>query len=368
MNILYTVFSFNIGGIERLLVDITKNWDVEKDNIHVCIINNDYNLEILDSLKDVKKVNLKLLERKKNDRVNSIIKYQKEYFKYIKENNIDVIHCQSISALKFTIPYKVLNKKVKLFHTVHATNTYKNYDKIEVLIDKIFTRKIIAISSSVKNEILSQRIREEKIEVVYNGIDFNKFNKLNKFKNIKIKERIKIGCVARLDYHTKGQDILIKAVAQLKDKFSNIECYLAGECNKWQMEQKQELIDLADNLNVKDNIIFVGNVENISEFLEDIDIFVLPSRYEGFGIALIEAIASRIPVIASNIDGPKEILEDGKYGLLFEKGDYNQLAVKIESLIKNNKTNEIIEKAYNNALNKYDIKIMVKILREIYEK
>lgn len=359
MNILYTMFSFNVGGIERLLIDIIKNWKSEEDNIHVCIINNDYNEGILNDLKKIKNINLILLEREKG---GDIFYYQKKYFKYIREHKINIIHCQSMSSLKFTVPYKLFNRNVKIFHTVHDTNTYKKYSKLEVKIDKYFTKKIIAISNSVKKEILDKGIEESKITVIYNGICKEKF----KPRERKIEDNsIKIGCVARLDYKKKGQDVLIKAISILKDEFPNIKCFLAGECNKDSKEQKNELLELANELEVSEKIIFLGNVDKVSELLKNIDIFVLPSRYEGFGIALIEAMFSKVMVISSDIDGPKEIIENNKYGYLFEMGNHYDLACKIKSVIKTYDKNKI-EDAYKNAIEKYDINIMVEKIKLIY--
>lgn len=357
MNILFTLFSFNVGGIERLLVDICQNWNEKDDKIHVCIINKDYDENILSELENIPNINLKLLNRTKGSKS---IKYFLEYVKYIKDNKISIIHCQSINELKFSFLIKFVDKNVKFFHTVHATNTYKKYNLLETTLDKIFTTKLIAISKSVKNEIITKNIKENKIEILYNGINFKKFNNKNR---INKSEQIKIGCVARLDYKKKGQDLLIKSIFKLKNKYPNIQCYLAGDA--YVQSDFKYLNELVKDLNMDKNIYFMGTVNDVSLFLKEIDIFVLPSRYEGFGIAVIEAIASKLKIIVSNIGGPKEIVETIGYGYLFEKDNIDDLSGKIELAIKSNdKFN--IEKAYNLASKHYDIKNMVKKLRKIY--
>lgn len=361
MNILFTVFSLNLGGIERLLIDIVKNWKEKEDTIHVCVINNDYNSNLIDELKKIDYVNLKLINRQPGGKR---VTYLNEYIKYIIKHKIDVIHCQSMSALKFSIILKFIKPKIKIVHTVHATNMYVNYSNIDIFLDKVFTNNLIAISNSVKNEILSRNIPCKKVNLIYNGIDFSKF----KFKTKKInREKINIGCVARLDYKVKGQDVLINAVGEIKNKYPNIRCYIAGGATHDNDKNLNYLKHLVDGLGLNDNIYFLGNVDNVKQFLEGIDIFILPSRHEGFGIALIEAMACGIPVIASNVDGPKEIIDENKYGYLFKNGDCMDLAIQIEKLISENDTNKLKD-SYDNARNRYDINIMVEKLRYVFYK
>ncbi|HAT4119820.1 TPA: glycosyltransferase [Clostridium perfringens] len=359
MNILYTVFSFNFGGIEKLLVDILNEWKNEKDNVFLCIINDNYDEELIKKISN-KNVKILFLNRSEGGRK---IHYIRKYIKIVKENSIDIIHCQCVNSSKFSAICKLINKDIKIVHTVHATNIFSNLKKTDIIFENLMLDKIIAISKAVENEILNSGINSNKVELVYNGIDFSKFNIKNKC--IKNKEKINIGCVARIDPKAKGQDILIRAIKEISDTKSNIDCYFAGEVNKNEDYVLIKLKNLANELNVERNIHFLGKIDNISGFLDDIDIFVLPSRYEGFGLALVEAIACKVPVIASNIDGPKEILKNGELGELFEKENYIDLAKKIIELI-NNENLEKINKSYNEVKKRYSIGLTVDKLRDIY--
>lgn len=84
---------------------------------------------------------------------------------------------------------------------------------------------------------------------------------------------------------------------------------------------------------MEENVKFLGNVDNIPEFLNKIDICVVPSRSEGFGLALVEAMAMGVPCIASNIAGPREIISRTELGKLFESNDSDDLANKLENMI-----------------------------------
>ncbi len=354
MNILYTIFSLGIGGAEKLLVDIVNNWDKNSgDNVYVCIINNRIEKSLLDKIDN--NINVIQLNRTEGDKN---IKYLFQYMNVIRKYKIDIIHCQSNDTVRFSLFSKLINPKIRIFYTVHDTNTFNRLKKIDIIVDKIICNKIIAISSSVYGEIVERGIKPKKIEIVYNGIDLSMYS-INK----KSHKSINIACVARIVPKKKGQDTLIRAMGIVKEKYPNVKCYFVGDTDN--TDEKIKLNKLVKENNVENQIVFMGNLDNIPKFLETIDIFVMPSRYEGFGLALIEAMASKIPVIASNIDGPKEIIKDNKYGTLFESESVEDLAKKIIKVIESN--DEIkIEKAYKYVNNNYSIKEMVNNLSNIY--
>lgn len=359
MNILYATFSFSTGGIERLLADIVNEAAKEKsNNIYLCIINDSYDQYLLSTVNS--NVNIILLRRGVGGRK---IKYILEYTKFILRNEIDIIHCQTENLVKFSTLSKIIKPKIKVFTTVHDTY-FLNLKSYEVIIDKLVCSKIIAISEIVKQQIILRGVSEEKVVKIYNAIDLQKF-KILKDKVYVYKDQIVIGNVARIVPEKKGQDVLINAISLIKEKYPNIKCLFAGEAPHNKLFLLDRLENLCKNLDIKDNIVFCGNIEDVSKFLDLIDIFVLPSRYEGFGISLIEAMYKGIPCIATNIDGPKEIIKNNKYGLLFENNDYRDLANKIEYRINNMKINNKEIKDYIG--NNFNIKFMVKELIQLYD-
>lgn len=356
MNILHTVFSFNNGGIENLLVDIINNWNYEEDKIILCIINNDYNIELLKKIKKNNRVQVILLNREKN---SSGIRVILKYINIILKNKIDIIHCHLYEAVKISILGKLIRPNIKIFYTVHDKKIYNKFSKIDILIQNYFIKKILAISNSVKEDIVSIN-NKIPVEVLRNSIDLEKFN-IPKVKH----KGIRIGCVARIMPEKKGQDILLRAISIVKEIYPNVECWIAGEPKKGEEKSLLNLKILSERLNIKSNICFKGNVSNIPLFLSEIDIFVLPSRYEGFGIAIIEAMASRVPVIASNLEGPKEIIKDNNFGELFNVEDYKQLANLIIKLIET-KPNMKVEESYKYVEKNFNINVMNKRLKTIY--
>ena len=182
---------------------------------------------------------------------------------------------------------------------------------------------------------------------------------------MKDRNEIIIGNVARILPEKKGQDILIRAVAEIKDKYPNIKCMFAGSPSNGRTYFKDELEQIARDTGVYDKVEFVGDITDVPSFLDNLDIFVLPSRYEGFGISLIEAMSMGLPCISSDIEGPKEIIKDNKYGVLFKTGDYKDLASKLSYVIKkisDYDKEQVISYVHEN----FDIKNMMKKVYELY--
>ena len=163
--------------------------------------------------------------------------------------------------------------------------------------------------------------------------------------------------VGRLDHLVKGQDLLIEAANNLvKVKgLKHVKFFIAGEGSS-----RKFLEELILNLNLSENVFLLGNKnrEWIYENLCRYDLFIQPSRLEGFGLTVAEAMAAKVPVLASDIEGPAEILENGKHGILFEKNSSEDLALKIKNtiqLIESGEIGNMIDSAYNHCLNNFNI-------------
>jgi glycosyltransferase involved in cell wall biosynthesis len=130
----------------------------------------------------------------------------------------------------------------------------------------------------------------------------------------------------------KGLDLLLEAVKLIMDKDKTVYLLLLGEG-----PIKTRLEDKASSLGISDGICFKGNVSNVYEYMNASDIFVFPSLSEGMPNALLEAMACRLPVIASRIGGVVDIVKDGKSGLLFKPGDISGLESAMVRLLKDDK-------------------------------
>ena len=362
MRIMYLLFSFTVGGTERLVANICNQMILQNEEVYLYIVNDLVDQSILNTLD--KKVHIKLFRRKvgSKDKISPII----EIAKYIKSNNIDVVHCNSFNSPELLILSKILNPKCKIVITIHGIGQFKSISKFKIEIRKRICDLFIGISDAVKDDILSAGISDNKVIRVYNGIDTTKYDNavLKKFE----KKRIVLGCIARIMPSVKGQDILLKTIKTLKMQFSGIKVMFAGGIAENQKESYEELVKYVSDNNIQENVEFLGSVEKVSELLNKIDICIIPSRSEGFGLVLVEAMAMGVPCIVSNIAGPKEIVENEGLGQLFECGNEVDLQNKIVETINNfEEYKKIAWAKRDNIKKRYSIENMCIKLLDIYK-
>ncbi|WP_048048280.1 glycosyltransferase family 4 protein [Methanosarcina mazei] len=214
---------------------------------------------------------------------------------------------------------------------IHSKRSYVN---LSFLIDPYFEKIalknadcVIAVSDWVKQNIDNIIGCNTKTVYIPNGINYEKYEPLPQKQNIKNPSILTVGRLVKL----KGMDLLIKALPNIKELIPNIHLYIAGEG-----VQCEKLKSLAVRLNVQENITFLGFVseDKIIKMLSSVDIFVTSSRSETFGIVVLEALAAGTPVIASNVGGIPQLLNNGEYGLLVEPENPEDLSSAVIKLIK----------------------------------
>jgi glycosyltransferase involved in cell wall biosynthesis len=248
-----------------------------------------------------------------------------------KINKYDIVHVHLFPALYWVAIAKVISfSKVKLISTEHSTNNNRRKLLLLKYIDRfIYNRylKVICISDKVKESLCTHlQINSDKFVIIYNGIDIEKFIKP---KNISRQQLLGIdNCTYLITQvasfrEAKDQDTTIRAIALLPD---NYMLALVGDG-----ERLSVCKELAVKLGIGNRVFFLGNQEKIPEILQASDIFVMSSHWEGFGIAAIEGMAAGKPIVASDVPGLADIVSG--YGVLFKKGNFEQLSQIIDQLI-----------------------------------
>jgi glycosyltransferase involved in cell wall biosynthesis len=234
---------------------------------------------------------------------------------------------------------------------------------LDVLLHNAMIDVTIAISQAVAAEARSLRIN--RIDQIDNGIPISLFRSISPQPSGSLG---KIISVARLFPEKKGQDILIMAIKHCVDRGLDVDCTLVGSPMPGDSHTLPALQALVSTLQLTSRVHFLTGRSDVPALLGNANIFVLPSRYEGFGLALVEAMAAGLPVIASNIDGPAGIIADGMDGLLFEPGSDEQLAGKIATLIHSPAVAEKLRTNGRATASKYDISTMRDRYIEIYKR
>jgi glycosyltransferase involved in cell wall biosynthesis len=169
----------------------------------------------------------------------------------------------------------------------------------------------------------------------------------------------KIGTIGRL-VPQKNYPTLFNAFSNVLKSMPNTELYVVGEGHL-----QKDLIELSKSLGIKDKVYWLGKTEYIKEFLSKIDLFILSSRYEGFGLVLLEAMIAKKPIIAANNSAIPEVL--GKtYEGLFSTGDVNALAQQIKTAISDYSFSERLVQSYASQLSLFDPSEMNSNVKNVY--
>ncbi len=227
---------------------------------------------------------------------------------------------------------------------------------------------VIANSQAAKNALVqATKIDEGLISVVSNFTNLPQLDR-KLYDRKKVRQRlgmadddIVVGFVGRLD-PCKGVNLLIHAAAILSQNENRYRFVIVGNG-----AQRKKLQELAIRLGLKEKIIFTGLCRNTAEVMIAFDMAVVPSRREAFGIAAVELMAMRIPVIASAVGGLGEIIRHGETGILLEELSAKAIAHAIKKLERDSSLREnMVDKAESFA-RKFDGREQLNQLVEIYE-
>lgn len=181
--------------------------------------------------------------------------------------------------------------------------------------------RIICVSKALKKEIIRLQVPEEKITVVPNGVDFEKFKSISKTtarKNLGLPDKKKIILyVGRLDAN-KGVDLIIRSLKNINRETKEKDAHLIIAGNG---QAYNKLEDLTNSLNLSKQVLFVGSVPHneLYQWYSAADVFCLPSKMEGWPNVIMEAMACGIPVVATPVGGIPEIITSDKVGLLTQR-------------------------------------------------
>jgi len=190
---------------------------------------------------------------------------------------------------------------------------------------------VFAVSEQVRRYSIDEDgIDPERVQTIYNGIDLSDWDTIYRPCQTQGKKIVtSVGNIRRV----KGYDVLIHAAASVVAQFPDVSFSIAGDV--LEPDYFMELQAIIQNFNLTDHIHFLGGVTDLKQHLREADIFVLPSRSEGFSNAIVEAMAASLPVIATNVGGNSEAVKDEITGLLVPPNEPTSLATAIIRLLIN---------------------------------
>jgi len=283
--------------------------------------------------------------------------------KFIKDNDIEIVHSHGKGAGIYSRILKILNPRLKIVHTLHGVHIgeYGFFKKSAyIFLERfltLFTDKFINVSMNENSLCLKLKLfKKSKSEVVYNGI-----KALLKDDDAKIKFNLSgkrmVTTISRFDY-AKNMSLAYEIAQNFKDNSDIVFLWLGDGDDRAKFE----------SMTKKDgaNIIFTGFTDEMPAYLSATDIYLSTSRWEGLPYALIEAQSLGIPIVATNVVGNNEVVENGKSGFLFESAQ--QARRDIEILLNDEKIyGKMRSEALLNFKDKFDIGIAIRKLEKIYE-
>ena len=372
----YIVNNLTVGGVSTVVINLCNKLDHSIFDIHLIILSNDNQMEKVIEVN--KKVNKYYFNYDFEDRYdllaylqNSFLlhktkKKAKELLQLITQINVDVLHFHTLPRqLTIGILARKQNPNIKLVFTDHVKrigrDDYKPYQRyfLTLAYRKLYKNyNLISVSKSVSNYIKSYNLNNPELlfKTLENSIDVEQYNFTNPNRD---NDKSILIYIARINNY-KGHNTLINAW-KLCDKKDNDLLYIVGPD-----ETNGQVAELAKN---DSSIIFTGSITNVKTLLNKATIGVFPSLKEGLPIALLEMMASELPVIVSDIPELISIIRDNQEGLHFKLNNVIELKNKIEFLMKHNdKAVSLGKNARNRAIEIVQANNPILFHNQFYEK
>lgn len=367
IRILYMFAALPVGGAERLLVDTLHHLDRKRFDPSVCVLSEKGPVG-----EEIEKAGIPLfiLDRMKTKQFDFCLVLK--LFRLLNNEHFDILHTHLYhSGFYGRLAARLIpiTRRPKIFHTLH--NIYPKRRPRRHWINRVlshWTDAVIAVSEDVRESVLlNDRISPEKVTVVENGIDVGRFKNPMNCEAARGRLGISkigpvIGCVARLT-EQKGIVYLLRAFPEIQKKYSTAKLLLVGDG-----DLRNCLIEEAKQLGVSGAVLFMGTRTDIPEILSGLDVFVLPSLWEGLGLAAVEAMAAGVPVVGTRVPGLRSLIIPDKTGLMVEPADPAALSRAILAILENpSKIQAMVKEAREYVDHHYSIEAHARRLETLYE-
>lgn len=356
-NILHLISSSGFYGAERVMLQLAKESNCNGTKSWVSALNNAYNshLEVIDAARENRLPAHAFESRGRFDwkTINSLCDF-------IKDNNIDILHTHNYKANLIGL-LAAKKAKIPAVATLHGYigNGFrlKLYERLDRFILKYFN-KVILVDKSLKKHFNNSSIN---MEVINNGVNTNDLP-ISSAAAPQDKKEITIGTVGRLSQE-KGHKYLIEAFAGIIKDYPDSRLLIVGDGIL-----RKELENLCAALRISENVTFTGFQENVSRYYRQMDIYVSCSLVEHFPMAILEAMSFKKAIVATNVGGTQDLIEDKVTGLLVNSGSADEIREAILNYINIPSLRETYGKnACQFVKENYSLGRMVKSYKKIYE-
>jgi glycosyltransferase involved in cell wall biosynthesis len=316
MRVLQLISSSGYFGAENVLVHLAKAL-VHREHIHVAagVIKNlaTPHLEIIDECKKEGIATVVFPCRGKID-FNTVHLVRK----YILDNKVDIIHSHGYKSNIYSF-LSSIGISVKIVATCHNWLGDDPKMRFYTFLDKILLRRfsfVVPVSTVILDILLQSKVRQEKVGLIHNGIELDRFSKQISSAHLRnelgiSEDRVVVGAVGRISSE-KGHVHLLNIVEELEKDWPSLTVLIVGDGDLRQ--------DLQQKFN-RENIVFTGIRNDLPEVYNSMDIFVLPSLTEGLPMVLLEAMASSLPVVVTDVGEISQVVQEKTTGYIVKAGD-----------------------------------------------
>lgn len=374
--IIYVIGSLDIGGGEGQLVETVVRLNRDKfEPVIYCITHKG----VLASLVEGEGIRVETVgsrAKTKYGRYNPLliyftIKYLWRLYRMIQSDKPDIVQgCLFHGYIAGTLTSKLAGVPIILSNR-WSLGIFKEKKWHYLFLERIsnrFNRLLITNSQAVREDVIRQeKVDPEKVIVIYNGVDTDKFrpnliDPLAKKKELSLPPEDKVvGVIANL-HHYKGHTYFLKAASLVKEKFPQVKFLLLGDG-----PERENLKGQAQSLSLEKDVLFLGVREDVAEILSIMDISVLPSFEEGFSNTILESMAAGIPMVATSVGGNPEAVLDGVTGFLVPPRDEKALAQALLKLLEDDDLRKSMAKSSRErAVENFGMKRLIEETEGLY--
>jgi glycosyltransferase involved in cell wall biosynthesis len=294
-------------------------------------------------------------------------------FRLLARNRYDVVHTHLIGANVLGAPLAALYRVPVRFTHDQTRDDVRDYSFIHRWLDALANRlnhHVIAVSSSIRTFLCrKERIPANKISVIYNSVDLLRFSPRSD-PSAREEARQKwdlpaaallVGGVGRLHYQ-KNFPLFLEVAAEVCSRIPQARFVIAGEG-----PERANLEEMSQRLGIASRVRFLGFVRNMPELYQSLDLLVLTSHFEGTPLTVLEAMAMGVPVVASQVDGVAEVLEDGRDGILVPPGRRDLFVKEICRVLQDRNLRQRLSRAGQEKVRRhFSAEAMVRQVEALY--
>ncbi len=363
MKVLHIVENFRGAGLENVVKDLVIGTISPHIQPAVCVLNQHGYCGTLVKEKGGQVFDLKAKQMNKSGR--QVVKDLKNL---IKQTEPDIIHAHNFTPLYYTILAACFSN-IKIVVTFHGFIDWNI--KKWLFYNTVFKRITVVVVNDAmkKNYLFLGMFFKKKINTIFNGINIDRYaiktdTDLRRQLHIAPQDFV-IGSVGRLS-PVKNQALQVRVLAALKKNIPNIKLLLVTGGSPDASDLKENLLKEADRLDVKENFIILDFRKDVPELLSIMDVFLMTSLTEGTSLALLEAMASGLPAVVSDVGGNNKLISNGENGFLYSLDNEENLFSIIKNLFSDKNLRTIIGKTAFKTAVKYSTENMVQQYRYIY--